>query len=75
MGCSHTTTGSRLAWSCSGEVAVVENHSVGFYDDTLELIRRVSLEYACYVAFSPDGSMVALGSWSNGLVVPLSQLR
>jgi hypothetical protein len=65
-------TGDRMAWAPRGELAVVEDHEICVYSADLTVLGRYELEYACDVAFSPRGDLVALGSWKSGRVIPMS---
>lgn len=65
-------TGGRMAWAPSGELAVVERHGVRTYSADLTALGELELEYACDVAFSPTGELVAIGSWSSGRLLPAS---
>lgn len=64
-------TGFVATWSPdSQEIAVVEKHSVGFYSaSTMEKRQVIELQHASDVAYSPDGSRLALGSWSSGTLI------
>jgi len=61
-------TGFVAVWSPDGlELATVQRGSVDFYSvPGLHKRARVTLEYASDVKYSPDGMLVALGSWNSG---------
>lgn len=65
-----------LAWSPDSRMlAAVMGEGVAFYSAPgLERIHEVPLKFACDVQFSPDGSRVACGSWSGGLLVEAPRL-
>lgn len=65
-----------LAWSPDSRMlAAVVGEGVAFYSiPGLERIHEVPLKFACDVQFSPDGSKVACGSWSGGLLVEAPNL-
>ena len=69
----HTYGGTQYvaAWAPDGqEIATVEKHSVSFYaPETMKRAHTIELQYACDVAYSPDGMLVALGSWSSGMLL------
>ena len=67
-------TGGRLAWAPTGELAVVDRHRVLILSSRLELLVSVDVEYACDVAFSPMGDLLAIGSWSSGLLLSTREL-
>lgn len=67
-------TGGRMAWAPGGELAVVERHRVRIYAPDLTVLGERELESACDVAFSPDGELVAIGSWTSGVVLPVSAI-
>jgi WD40 repeat protein len=59
-----------LAWSIDGQLlAVVRDTRVTFCDENLGVVGVVELDYPSSVAFSPDGRLVALGSWEQGILV------
>jgi hypothetical protein len=65
--------GRGVAWAPDGELAAVEssfttNAVVGLGDEALEPRWSIELPYACAVAYSPSGALLALGSWEKGLV-------
>jgi WD40 repeat protein len=65
-------TGSALAWSPRADfLGSVQDGKVTIYRaDSLEPFREFALPYPCDIAFSPDGRLVAIGSWQSGLVLP-----
>jgi WD40 repeat protein len=65
-----------VAWSPDGTlVACVESQQISFFDaTTLQRRARHVLEFASDVAFSPDGRLVALGSWGKGMVMAIEDL-
>ncbi|MDA0160884.1 WD40 repeat domain-containing protein [Solirubrobacter ginsenosidimutans] len=65
--------GRGIAWAPDGELAAVEssfttNAIVGLAGDALEPRWSLELPFACAVAYSPSGALLALGSWEKGLV-------
>jgi WD40 repeat protein len=69
--------GQAVAWSPDATwVACIEAHQVSFFDaGTLERRARYPVDYACDVAFSPDGRQVALGSWADGVLLAVEDLQ
>jgi hypothetical protein len=67
-------TGGRMAWASSGELAVVERHRVRIYSAELAVLGEYELNYACDVAFSPRGDLVAIGSWESGRLLSTSDI-
>jgi WD40 repeat protein len=67
-------TGSALAWSPKADFlgSVQAGKAVVYRAGSLELFREFVLAYPSDVAFSPDGRLVAVGSWESGLVLPIS---
>jgi hypothetical protein len=65
-------SGGALAWSPDGQqIASVQDGSVRLYSfPAMVQTHEVFLEYPSDVAFSPDGSSMALGSWAVGWIVP-----
>lgn len=54
----------------SREIATIQGHSFVFYDaSTLEKRKSIELQYASDIAYSPDGSQIALGAWESGLLI------
>ncbi|MBN2702557.1 MAG: hypothetical protein JXR29_14020 [Methylothermaceae bacterium] len=70
------SAGSEAAWSPSGEeLATVQRHSIVLHHpDTLETKQVIALDYACSVAYSPDEAHLAVGGWSNGLLLERGML-
>jgi len=65
-----------LAWSPDGQL-LVTNQDPGYSihrADDLSVIAGVEEKYPSAAAFSPDGQWLALGSWKEGIVVPVAQL-
>jgi WD40 repeat protein len=69
-------TNHAVAWSPDGRVlACVQQGQVGFFEPaTLSVVATHEDPYPCFVEFSPDGSVVALGSWEQGTVRTLQSL-
>ena len=69
--------GQAVAWSPDAtRVACIEAHQVSFFDaTTLERRARYPVDYACDVAFSPNGRQVALGSWVKGVLLSVDDLE
>lgn len=67
-------TGFSISWSIdSTEIATVQQDSVTFHSSSdLRELAKVQLEYACDVKYAPTGSLIALGSWKNGLLIERS---
>lgn len=65
-----------LDWSPDGEVLATteERHWTFFKSRTLEKIVSLRDEYPSSVSFSPDGSLVALGSQNEGVVLPWAEV-
>jgi len=70
-------TGMAVAWSADGAaLACVEEDQISFFGTgTLARHARHRVAYACDVAFSPDGRLVAMGSWENGVVMAVADLE
>jgi len=58
-------------WSPDSKVlATVQEHSFIFYDAaTLEKRESIECQFASDIAFSPDGSRMALGAWESGMML------
>ena len=69
-------TNHALSWSPDGRLlACVQHGQVGFFETaTLSAVATQEDPYPCFVEFSPDGSLVALGSWEQGTVRTLQSL-
>jgi len=67
-------SGGRMDWTPTGALAVVEKHSLRIYSGELEVLGQFELTYACDVAFSPCGGLVAIGSWKSGRVLPVTDV-
>ena len=63
-------TNESLSWSPDGHLlACVQRGRIAFFEsDTLELVASHEDPHPCFVEFSPDGGLVALGSWEQGTV-------
>ena len=68
--------GRSLNWSPDGTLlGVVQDGRIIFYNcETWEEVGMYSVEYASSVAFSPDGDLVALGSWASGTVLHWAEI-
>jgi WD40 repeat protein len=68
--CRIAGTLTLMDWSPdSQEFATIRKNSVVFYDAATLLARRsIDLQFASDIAYSPDGSLVALGSWEAGVL-------
>lgn len=66
-------TGSNLAWSPEGILAVVERHCVRLYSAELARLAEIPASYACDVAFSSQGS-IAVGAWRSGSQLALERV-
>lgn len=69
--CSTGGTGDDLAWSPDNRaIVLVEKGGFSFRDvSTLREIGWLPSQYPSHVKFAPDGSLIALGDWSAGIVV------
>ena len=76
---SHRFSGGHFAtaWSPDGrEVAITKARSFDFYDsNTLKRRRTIKAEYPSDVAYSPDGALLALGTWNMGVVMEATDRR
>lgn len=68
--------GRSLNWSPEGTLlGVVQDGRIIFYNcKTWAEVGMYSVEYASSVAFSPDGDLVAIGSWNSGMVLHLAEI-
>jgi len=59
------------AWSPDGEeIVTVQKDGFVFRDvGSLKPVRRIDLPFASDVAYSSDGRLIALGSWTGGMLV------
>jgi hypothetical protein len=66
-------TGSSLTWSPDGRIlAAVHQEGISFFDAmTLQEIVCREDPYPSAVAFSADGALLGLGSWKEGVVLPV----
>jgi WD40 repeat protein len=64
-------TGFVTNWSPdSREIASVQRNSCVFHDaSTMEKLKSIELQYASDIAYSPDGNLLALGSWEAGMLI------
>lgn len=69
-------TGSSLTWSPDGRIlAAVHQEGISFFDAlTLQEIVCREDPYPSAVAFSADGALLGLGSWKEGVVLPVSNV-
>jgi WD40 repeat protein len=67
-------TGAAIRWSGERVGSIQEGRVELYRPASLERTASVDLVYPADVAFSPDGSVVALGSWSEGVVKRLAAL-
>jgi WD40 repeat protein len=65
-------TGSALAWSPKADFlgSVQDGKVIIYRAESLKPFRDFALAYPSDIAFSPDGRLVAIGSWESGLVLP-----
>jgi WD40 repeat protein len=63
-------SGSAMAWSpCGNFLACIQEEQVAVYDSKSGALLSVrQLAYPSDVAFSPDGTQIAVGSWQDGFV-------
>jgi hypothetical protein len=64
--------GSKIKWSqCEKYLAVVQESRIAFYESSGgSLLGFHAIEFPSDVDFSPDSSLVACGSWQNGIILP-----
>lgn len=70
-------TNYSLAWSPNGAtIACVESGQISLYDcTTMSPVAKQSVPYPSHVEFSPNGELLAIGSWEQGLVVRIEDLE
>ncbi len=66
-------TGAAVRWGPS-LLGSVQDGRIQIFTPSLEAVGGADLVYPSDVAFSPDGSRIALGSWSEGVVRSLTDL-
>ena len=64
-------TGSAVRWSrCSRYLGFVQKGRLSVLElASLRMVRDYAIEFPSAIEFSPDGAVVALGSWSAGRIV------
>lgn len=62
-----------LRWSPQGLLASVQRGAVRFYSPDLTLLGDLEVEQPADVDFSPDGRLVAIGSWEEGVLATLQE--
>jgi WD40 repeat protein len=69
-------TFAALTWSPDGKIlgTVQEGRWTLHASDDLREVGALAGPYPCALDFSPDGSLIALGSWERGVVLPLAQI-
>ena len=70
-------TNRSLAWSPDGTtIACVESDQISLFDSaTMSRVAKQSAPYPSHVEFSPNGELLAIGSWEQGLVVRIEDLE
>lgn len=70
-------TNRSLAWSPDGAtIACVESGQISLFDSaTMSRVSKLSSPYPSHVEFSPNGELLAIGSWEQGQVVPIEDLE
>jgi hypothetical protein len=65
-------TGGHLAWSSDGTILVVAEAGGFSFRSTLNLREMgwFPSRYAAHASFAPDGSLICLGDWKEGAVLP-----
>jgi WD40 repeat protein len=65
-----------LTWSPDGKLlgTVQKGRWTLHASDDLREVGSLADLYPCALDFSPDGSLIALGSWERGVVLPLAQV-
>jgi hypothetical protein len=62
-------TGQTLVWRPNAdELVATGGRRVAGYDPDLSILWTLELPYPSSAAFSPDGTMMAIGDWESGLV-------
>ncbi|QVK17797.1 hypothetical protein KHQ81_13250 [Mycoplasmatota bacterium] len=52
-------------------LAVATTNRIKIYDlATLKLLDQIENQYTCYVSFSPDDTLILVGTWSHGFIYP-----
>ena len=70
------TWGSGFAWSPDASHLVVSKYAGHLLlDAELTRVGQLAGEYPSDARFAPDGSLLALGYWGHGLVLPTAELR
>jgi WD40 repeat protein len=66
-------TGYALAWSPDAEFlgSIQATNATIYHTKTLEPWRNLVLPYPSHIAFSPNGCLVAIGSWKAGVVLAM----
>jgi WD40 repeat protein len=69
-------TFTALTWSPDGKLlgTVQEGRWTLHASDDLREVGSLAGPYPCAVNFSPEGTLIAFGSWERGLVLPLAQI-
>jgi WD40 repeat protein len=69
-------SGLNVTWSPSGSyLANVQDDQVVLFDEDLNELSSWAVPYPSDVAFAPDGSRIAIGSWEEGFVVEVETGR
>jgi WD40 repeat protein len=72
----YTYSGTQVVARCSPdsqEIATVQRDSFVFYAaSAMEKRQTIELQYASDIAYAPDGRLLALGSWSSGMLMERS---
>lgn len=70
-------TNYSLAWSPNGAtIACVGSGQISLFDSaTMSLVAKQSVPYPSHVEFSPNGELLAIGSWEQGMVVRVEDLE
>ena len=70
-------TNYSLAWSPNeATIACVESGQISLFDSTtMSPVAKQSVPYPSHVEFSPNGELLAIGSWEQGLVVRVQDLE